>query len=110
MGKCQSTDFDAQIANISVALLLYTIMAYYRRIMDVDTTGTLFENTKKDIYQKTIAENLWDYFVELFELIIKELHQDGKTMVKKIKNTNVFKKIKKIKIDFGKLLDKLNEI
>ena len=110
MGKCQSTDFDAQIANISVALLLYTIMAYYRRIMDVDTTGTLFENTKKDIYQKTIAENLWDYFVELFESIIKELHQDGKTMVKKIKNTNVFKKIKKIKIDFGKLLDKLNEI
>ena len=108
MGKCQSVDFDAQIANISITLLLYTIMAYYRRIMDIDTTGTLFESVKKDIYEKTIAENLWQFFVEILEKIIKELYDEGKTIVKMITNTNVFKNLKKSQTDFGKLLDNLN--
>ncbi|OGM04937.1 MAG: hypothetical protein A2008_08350 [Candidatus Wallbacteria bacterium GWC2_49_35] len=63
--------------------------------MEVDTTGTLFEIVKKDIYEKTIAENLWQYFVETIEIIFKELYDEGKTIVKKIKNTNVFKTIKK---------------
>lgn len=108
MGKCQSTDFDAQIANISISLMLYIVLAYYRRTMDVETTGTLFEIIKKDIYEKTIAENLWQYFVETIEKIIKELYEEGKTIVKKIKNTNVFKNLKKSKINFEKLLDNLN--
>ncbi len=108
MGKCQSTDFDAQIANVSISLLLYIILAYYRRTMNVETTGTLFETVKKDIYEKTIAENLWQYFVETIEQIIKELYEEGKTIVKKIQNTNVFKKLKKSKINFEKLLDSLN--
>jgi len=108
MGKCQSVDFDAQIANVSISLLLYIILAYYRRTMNVETTGTLFETVKKDIYEKTIAENLWQYFVETIEQIIKELYEEGKTIVKKIQNTNVFKKLKKSKINFEKLLDSLN--
>ncbi len=108
MGKCQSVDFDAQIANISISLLLYIVMAYYRRIMEVDTTGTLFETVKKDIYEKTIAENLWQYFVETIEKIFKDLYDEGKTIVKKIKNTSVFKTMKKSQIDFGKLLESLN--
>ena len=83
-------------------------MAYYRRIMEVDTTGTLFEIVKKDIYEKTIAENLWQYFVETIEIIFKELYDEGKTIVKKIKNTSVFKNMKKSKPDFGKLLESLN--
>ena len=83
-------------------------MAYYRRIMDIDTTGTLFESLKKDIYEKTIAENLWQFFVEILEKIIKELYDEGKTIVKMITNTNVFKNLKKSQTDFGKLLDNLN--
>ena len=110
MGKCQSVDFDAQIANISLSLLLYTIMAYYRRTMDIDTTGTLFESVKKDIYQKTIAENLWDFFVDIIEKIIKELYDEGKTIIKMVTNTKVFKNIKKLQTDFGKLLDNLNKM
>ena len=108
MGKCQSVDFDAQIANISVSLILYIVMAYYRRIMNVDTTGTLFEIVKKDIYEKTIAENLWQFFVETIEFIFKELYDEGKTIVKKIKNTSVFKTMKNSRTDFVKLLESLN--
>ena len=85
-------------------------MAYYRRIMDIDTTGTLFESVKKDIYQKTIAENLWDFFVDIIEKIIKELYDEGKTIIKMVTNTKVFKNIKKMQTDFGKLLDNLNKM
>ncbi len=31
--------------------------------MDVETSGTLFEIVSMDIYEKTIVENLWRYFM-----------------------------------------------
>ena len=91
MGKCQSVDFDAQISNVSSAMLLYIIIAYYKRINEVETTGTLFENIRQNIYKKTFAEMLWDFFVEIFDYIFKKLYIEGKTTIKRMKNTSVFK-------------------
>jgi len=96
MGKCQSVDFDAQISNISTSMILYIIITYYRRINDFDTTGTLFEAARKEMCKKTMGELLWDFFVEIFDYIFKELYNEGKTTIKRIKNTLVFKKIEEI--------------
>jgi len=96
MGKCQSIDFDAQISNISTSMILYIIITYYRRINDFETTGTLFETARKEMLKKTLAEMLWDFFVEIFNYIFKELYNEGKTTVKRIKNTEVFKNVSAI--------------
>lgn len=96
LGKCQSIDFDAQISNMSISMLLYIIITYYRRINDFETTGELFEASRQDIFRKTLAEMLWDFFTELLDYIIKELYSEGKTMVKRIKNTIAFKNMAEI--------------
>lgn len=96
MGKCQSTDFDAQISNISTSMILYIIITYYRRINDFETTGTLFEAARKEMLKKTLAEMLWDFFVEIFNYIFKELYNEGKSTIKRIKNTDVFKNVSAI--------------
>jgi len=35
--NCQSRDFDAQIANVTISCILYIFLAYYRRINDYET-------------------------------------------------------------------------
>jgi len=107
MGKCQSVDFDAQIANISISFLLYIIMAYYKRILDLNTTETLFEMIKK-ISTKKPSQKIWHFFIENIEKIVKELYQEGKTIVKKIKNTNAFKNLSNSRIDYRQILECLN--
>ena len=43
------------------------------------------------VYKKTFAEMLWDFFVEIFDYIFKKLYIEGKTTIKRMKNTSVFK-------------------
>ncbi|MBU3134290.1 transposase [Clostridium gasigenes] len=73
--NCQSRDFDAQIANVTISCILYTFFAYYRRITDYETLGTLFEFIKDDICKKTVAQNIWDLFDELLTVVIKAISE-----------------------------------
>lgn len=62
LGKCQSQDFDAQIAHVTTTYILYTFLAYFRRINDYETLGGLFEEIKDQLVEKNIAERLWALF------------------------------------------------
>ena len=46
---------------------------------------------------KKLAEMLRDFFVEIFSYIFKEIYNEGKSTIKRIKNTDVFKNAPAIK-------------
>lgn len=79
LGKCQSNDFDAQIAETSISFMLYTMLAFYKRTHAYETMGCLFKHLKDQLLEATIAERLWLVFLELqkimaeiFEIDIEE--------------------------------------
>ena len=43
LGKCQSRDFDAQIASVIISCILYILLSYIRRINNYESLGDLFE-------------------------------------------------------------------
>jgi len=77
-GKCKSRDFDAQIASITVSLILYVFLAYYRRMNAYETIGSLFEYMKVEMCEKNLAQRLWQMFDELLQVVIDVISMSGK--------------------------------
>jgi len=69
-GTCQSRDFDAQIAHITICYLLYILFAYFRRVNAYESLNGLFAEIKDELIEKNVAELLWVLFDELCKILV----------------------------------------
>lgn len=69
LGKCQSTDLDAQIADSTLALATYTMLTLYRRFGEYETMGELFRHTQSDL----MALTLWQRMLQIMAQILYRL-------------------------------------
>ena len=69
LGKTQSNDFDAQIAGATLSFMIYTMLAFHKRMHAYETMGRLFDHLKDQLLENTIAERLWFVFLELQTLV-----------------------------------------
>ena len=74
LGKTQSNDFDAQIAGTTISFMIYTMLAFHKRMHAYETMGSLFDHLKDQLLENTIAERLWFVFLEL-QILIAELFE-----------------------------------
>ena len=58
LGRCQSTDFDAQIADCTLALATYTMLTLYKRFGDYETMGALFRQAQGDLMPLTLWQRI----------------------------------------------------
>ena len=66
LGACQSRGFDAQIASATVSFILYTLLAYLKRMDSYETLGELFRLVQQDVCEKNMAEKLFALFEPKF--------------------------------------------
>lgn len=71
LGKCQSTDFDAQIADCTLALATYTMLTLYKRFGDYETMGALFRQMQGDL----MALTLWQRILPVIAQVMYRLCQ-----------------------------------
>jgi len=69
LGKSQSQDFDAQIADISIAMIQYNVFSLAKRIEAYETLGGLFFEIKGQITEYTITERIWGFIRELLSIM-----------------------------------------
>ena len=67
--KCQSLDFDAQIADTTLRMIQYLILTLKKRFECYETMGELFRQSQDTLRGMVLAERLWLLFLE----IVKEL-------------------------------------
>ncbi len=77
LGQCQSRDFDAQIAHVTTCCILYTFLAYVRRVHAYAPLGALFEGMAADLVEKNRAERLWALFEELLDAVVHSIADSG---------------------------------
>lgn len=95
LGKCQSPDFDAHIASISICFMNYMLLALAKRFESYETLGQAFKAIKDDILEDTLAIKLWKFFTEFFVEILSELGVDWELFIEKIiQSGNILEKIK----------------
>jgi predicted nucleic acid-binding Zn finger protein len=69
LGKCQSKDFDAQIADTTITMIQHILLTQKFRFEHYETKGVLFNHLREDIIQYRLDERLWGLFIELLRLI-----------------------------------------
>ena len=71
LGKCQSTDFDAQIADCTLTLATYTMLTLYKRFGGYETMGVLFMQMQGDLMTIT----LWQCILPVIAQVMYRLCQ-----------------------------------
>jgi hypothetical protein len=69
LGRCQSNDFDAQIADTTITMIQHILLSLKYRFEHYETKGALFNQIKEGIIHSRLDERLWGLFVELLRLI-----------------------------------------
>ena len=69
LGRCQSTDLNAQIADCTLAFIGYTVISLHKRFSDYETFGELFRDIKEGLLELTFIERLLPIIAELLEKI-----------------------------------------
>lgn len=84
LGKCQSQDFDAQIAATTLCMLQYNLLSVVKRFNDYETLGVLFREAQKDSLKITIAEQIWLIIIEIAAKIAEILEVDTELLMQKL--------------------------
>lgn len=88
LGKCQSQDFDAQIAATTLCMLQYNLLAVARRFSAYQTTGELFREIEKDTLQLTMSEHIWQIIIKLVARIAEILNIDPEELILELVSEN----------------------
>jgi hypothetical protein len=100
LGKCQSNDFDAHIADTTISLLIYMMLSFHKKIHSYTTLGALFAQYRDEFIETTVAEKLWQLFISLQITIAEILEIDCTNMMRIIfqmpEVNNMFKSLSKI--------------
>ena len=90
LGQCQSNDFDAQIADASISLIIYMMLSYHKKINCYTTLGELFLKYRDDFIETTIAQKLWQLFLTIQLKIAELLEIDYNKLIQIIFQTSEF--------------------
>ena len=69
LGKCRSTCFDSQIADTTISLTQYIILAFHQRINNYSSFDGAFASAFEDALQDTVAMQLMEIFMQVVELL-----------------------------------------
>lgn len=86
LGKSQANDFDAQIADVTISMMQYIILALHKRFQAYETLGELFRQNQKYFLELTLAERLWGLFLELQRQIIEIFEIDIEEVIERMLN------------------------
>ncbi|AFV03727.1 Transposase DDE domain protein [Dehalobacter sp. DCA] len=100
LGTCQSRDFDAQIAHITTCYLLYTLLAYFRRVNAYESLEGLFAEIKDELIEKNVAERLWELFDDLLQVVITSIAKSGLVDILEFRNSSEYEHLKELFVEF----------
>lgn len=69
LGKCQSNDFDAQIADATITLVQHILLTMRYRVENYESMTGLFSEIKETAVQQRLNQRLWGLFIELIQII-----------------------------------------
>ena len=75
-GKCQSNNFDAQLCDFTISCINFTILSLCKRFSSYETIGGVFEGTSAFLIEQTVAERIWDIFLEIIKVLLDFIEVD----------------------------------
>jgi hypothetical protein len=88
LGSSQNTDFDGQIADISITLATHTILSLQKRFSSYETMGELFRETQQHLLELTLWERLVKVFLKMVAQLASILNFDLDETMEKIMHSD----------------------
>lgn len=88
LGKCESQDFDAQIARTTITMIQYNLLSLTKRFADYESLGDLFRNTKAETIQLTVAEHIWQLIIDILLSLSELFDIDVEILMDKLMSDN----------------------
>lgn len=88
LGKCQSQDFDAQIASTTICMLQYNILSLVKRFDKYETLGALFRASQTDSLELTITERILLIIKQIVIGLCEILNIDSEDLMEKLLSEN----------------------
>ncbi|KAA6330773.1 hypothetical protein EZS27_020560 [termite gut metagenome] len=88
LGKCQSQDFDAQIASTTLCMLQYNLLSVAKRFTGYETMGELFRQVQTETLELTLNERIWLIIIEIVTQIAELLETDAELLMRKLVSEN----------------------
>ncbi|MBC8321485.1 MAG: transposase [Bacteroidetes bacterium] len=84
LGGSQNTDFDGQVADITITLATHTILSLQKRFSSYETMGELFRETQQHLLELTLWERLVKVFLKMVVQLAMILNVDVEEIIEKI--------------------------
>jgi hypothetical protein len=69
LGGCESSNFDAQIADTTISMIQHIMLTYYKRITYQQSLGGLFVNLQKDLIELDLVTKILELVQELIKCL-----------------------------------------
>jgi len=93
LGGCQSSNFDAQIADITITMIAYILLAFRFRYDNYESMGALFRAMNAEKLQKTIDIRLWELFTALIQTVCLIIEKDVEEVMELIMRKPEFERL-----------------
>lgn len=76
LGGCQSSNFDARIADATVSMIAYILLSLRYRYDHYETMGELYRSMNAEWLRMTLDKRLWGLFLEIVSIVAKVFDVD----------------------------------
>lgn len=84
LGESQNTDFDGQVADLTITLITHTILSLQKRFCSYETMGELYRETQLHLLELTLWERLIKVFLKMVMELISILNVDLEDVIVKL--------------------------
>ncbi len=92
LGKYLSTNFDGQIASLTITLITHTVLTLEKRFNSYQTIGELFRSTQKQLLEFTLWERLNVVIIELIKFLMELCEIDIDELMERILGDEQYEK------------------
>lgn len=84
LGKSQSNYFNAQIADTTICLMQYILLALLKRFESYETIGGVFRHSKQAMLELTLVDRILEIFLQIMKELIELLELDYELIMEKL--------------------------
>ena len=84
LGGCQSSNFDAQIADTTISMIAYIMLSFRFRYDNYESKGALYRSMNAECLRMTLDRRLWELFVATIRIIAETFEIDADDLLKKV--------------------------
>jgi len=98
LGKCQSNDFDAQIADATITMIQHILLTCRFRYKNYESKTGMFAQIKEETTLQRLNQRLWGLFLEIVKVITDIFEETDETQLleKIMRDEQVYKKIMRL--------------